>query len=285
MRMAALKSVQETTMMFSTLTLMGDNIPEAITLSRADDFTSRQFDFRHGAYLSRPDWKPSLRPKDGHLSLRIGERIAGGRSAVVYSADIVTTSEKGDSPSSKTLPHAQNLCVKIARPNRCRTLAREAWISSPLTPTAFFIADLSPKQITFLPWDSKDFELSLPPEDPQDDPTCDDPLLDDELPDEEDDDVRGARERRRGETYTGKDDRDEDTQEDIRAMLDDLSDIFLMHCDIRPNNLVRAPTGAKLCPKHNCVHRSNLIDFAWTLSDGHNGDEDAAYPQAAARSL
>ncbi|KAH9918956.1 uncharacterized protein B0H18DRAFT_1197957 [Fomitopsis serialis] len=219
--------IMETTMVFSTLSLTGENIPEAITLSRPDDFPCRQFDFHRSAY--RPDWKQSTRSQDGRLSLII-ERIACGRSAVVYSAEIVTTSEKGNIPSSPH-PHEQQLCVKIARPNRCRTLAREAWIYDQLTLGQLqgVIAPMEarPRSATTLT-----LEMTI---------------------------------RMRLHKRTG-----------IRAMLDDLSDMYLKHCDLRPNNLVRAPTGTK----------PYLIDFAhFRRQQWGRGREAASHTQVAARML
>lgn len=119
----------------------------------------------------------------GHLSLKIGERIgAGGRSGVVYSADILTATREGDgAESSELLPHAQKLCIKIARPNRCRTLAWEAWVYDQLSimqlqggivPHTYgvFTTDMPPNRITFPLWESEDLDLNLTCDDPADDP-------------------------------------------------------------------------------------------------------------------
>jgi len=290
--------------MFSTLTLTGGTIPRPITLPRQKDFPACQFDADAGMYRTRPDWQPSLTPHDhaGHLSLRLGDCIGGGRSAVVYDAEILTTSvsKEGYIP----LPPEEKLCVKIARPNRCRTLAREAWVCDQLRSRGrlqgviaprtygFFAVELSRQQSTFPPWNTEDFELDIPEDDPEDDPIRDDPLPGDRL-DEVYDEGPGGRElsswcdwrphsdapllavivmSRGGAVYTREDDADKATQEDIRAILDDLSDSYLWHGDLRPNNLVHAPAGTELCKNHNRVHAWNIIDFAWTCVDDANGD-------------
>lgn len=60
-----------------------------------------------------------------------GGRIgSGGRSATFYAAEALTSPEPGG--DSFHPPPEVRLCVKIARPNRCRTLAREAWVSQQL---------------------------------------------------------------------------------------------------------------------------------------------------------
>ncbi|KAH9843536.1 uncharacterized protein C8Q71DRAFT_697385 [Rhodofomes roseus] len=291
--------------MFSTLTLMGDDLPQAITLSRADDFPARQYHFPRGTYRGRPDWEPSPRPKDGNLALKLGERIADGRSAVVYAAEVLTTSDEHNVLRHDSLPPEETLCVKIARPNRCRTLARESWVYNQIhrghmqgiiTPYTygFFTADLSSQQLTFPLWKSQDFSLEHHPVESRDDSTCDDSLPDDD-PLMGDEHRPGGREfsswyswkpdpdapllavlvmSRGGATYTLEDDADKTMQEDIHAILDDLSDICLWHNDLRPNNLVRAPCGTKPCVKHGRVHTWNMIDFAWVLVDDIDGDLD-----------
>ncbi|KAH9928833.1 uncharacterized protein B0H18DRAFT_874518 [Fomitopsis serialis] len=287
--------------MLSTLTLAGDAIPKPIILSRRLDFPSRQCDYDLDEYITRPDWQPSPLPKDGHLSLHLGECIAGGRSAVVYAAEISTAYEAGTIPLSNPHPLEQEFCVKIARRNRCRTLAREAWVCEQLRSRGqlqgviaprfygFFTASLPDDQSAFPLWDADDFKLEIP----DDDPTCDDPLPDDEPLEEEYDNGPGGREcspwcdwrpdpnspllavivmSRGGATYTREDDADKANQKDIRAILDDLSRIYLWHGDLRPNNLVRAPAGTMLCKKHKRVHKWNIIDFAWTGVDDADSD-------------
>ncbi|KAH9928835.1 uncharacterized protein B0H18DRAFT_874379 [Fomitopsis serialis] len=291
--------------MFSTLTLTGDAIPKPITLSRQEDFPACQFDADAGKFRTRPDWQPSSSPHNhaGHLFLRLGNCIGGGRSAVVYDAEILTTSasKEGYIP----LPSEEKLCVKIARPNRCRTLAREAWVCDQLRSRdrlqgviaprtyGFFAVELSRQQPpTFPPWNTEDFELDLREDDPEDDPLRDDPLPGDRLIDVYDEGP-GGRElsswchwrpdpdapllavivmSRGGAVYTREDDADKATQEDVRAILDDLAASYLWHGDLRPNNLVRAPAGTELCKTHNRVHAWNIIDFAWTCVDDANGD-------------
>ncbi|KAH9843533.1 uncharacterized protein C8Q71DRAFT_3090 [Rhodofomes roseus] len=296
----------EPAQMFSTLTLMGDDLPQAITLSRAGDFPACQYHSAHSTYRVRLDWEPSPRPKDGSLTLKLGKRIGDGRSAVVYAAEVLTTSDEHNVLRHNLLPPEETLCVKIARPNRCRTLARESWvydqiyrrghmqgIIAPHT-YGFFTADLSSQQLTFPLWSSQDFTLEHHPAGSQDDSTRDDRLPDDEAlgvhkhrpggkelsswdswrPDPDAPLLAVLVMSRGGATYTVKDDADEAMQEDMCAILDDLSDIYLWHTDLRSNNLVRAPCGTKPCEKHGRVHTWNIIDFAWTVCDDKDGDLD-----------
>lgn len=75
-------------------------------------------------YTSGPTGSHRLvQPAEHTHTLRLGERIgSGGRSAVVNAAEVPKLKNDAD-----THPHPpkERLCVKIARPNRCRTLARE----------------------------------------------------------------------------------------------------------------------------------------------------------------
>lgn len=194
--------------MFSTLTLTGKHIPGSVTLSRKESFPSRQHHFVDEEYHQRSDWGAAPLPKEtGHLSLQLGERMSFGRSAVVYAAKIIRGDEEAQHGASPTTasPRDDELCVKIARPNRCRTLAREAWVYERLSDAkvqgviapryyGFFATTVPSGRKRFPLWNSDDFILeTVPPfgqnpdvEDPdRDDPTRDDPLPDDgPLPEE-----------------------------------------------------------------------------------------------------
>ena len=61
---------------------------------------------------------------------------------------------------------------------------------------------------------------------------------------------------------------------EIPQILDDLSSTYSFHGDLRPANIIRAPANTESCSKHKCVHRWNVIDFAWVLAeDIDNKDE------------
>jgi len=312
-------------MMFSTLTITGDDIPNAVTLSRAEDFPSHRFQARFGRCTRKPTWRSSQIPEAaGHLSLRLGERISRGRSAVTYAVEIISAdAEVAGAESTYPLPVDQQLCVKVARPNRCRTLAREAWFYNQLrdrTPWrqsqapdqavvddneqlqgiiaprfyGFFAVPTSPGLAPFPPWFSKDFEPMHAPDigygSVADDPVCDDPLPDDgpvsETHSLDGEQRLGGKEcskwdrwspdlnaplltvivmARGGSTYTYDDHSDAATREDVLEILDDLSNALVVHGDLRPANLVRAPASTVLCRRHQRVHQWNMIDFAWSL--------------------
>ncbi|EIW83338.1 hypothetical protein CONPUDRAFT_164301 [Coniophora puteana RWD-64-598 SS2] len=315
----------ETGMMFSTLTIAGDDISSPVTLSREEDFPSHRFQARFGRCTRKPTWRSSQVPETaGHLSLRLGERISRGRSAVTYVVEVISADPEvtGTAPTY-ALPVDQQLCIKVARPNRCRTLAREAWFYSRLrdrTPWrqsqtvdhaavdddgqlqgviaphfyGFFAAPMSPGRLSFPPWFSQDFEPMHAPDlgygSVADDPTCDDPLPDDgpvpETRSLDGEQRLGGKEcskwdqwspdldaplltvivmARGGSTYTYNDHSNEATREDVLEILDDLSGALVVHGDLRPANLVRAPASTVLCSRHQRVHQWNMIDFAWSL--------------------
>ncbi|KAH9930945.1 uncharacterized protein B0H18DRAFT_1083677 [Fomitopsis serialis] len=236
--------------MFSTLTLtVGTHIPEAVALSREEAFPAPQSDFYSNKILNRPDWCAAEVPKNGgHLSLQLRERIGGGRGAVVYAAE-------------------------IARPNRCRTLAREAWIYERLPEDDILDASSERRR--------------------SDDTSRDDPLRDDMRGC--DDSPPGGRElsswcdwrpdpeapllavlvmARGGRKYTlDEDDFDPRTEAEVNQILDDLSSAYIMHQDLRPANLIRAPAATQKCPTHKRVHKWNIIDFGWSSVDEHDGND------------
>ena len=185
--------------LFSSLTLAGTPLSEAINLSAATAFPARQYDCLQILYRPRTDWCARPPPRNRpHLSLELGECLGSGRTAVVYAARIVEIAP-GGSASDCPKPTVQDpeLCVKIARPNRSRTLAREAWVYDQHGPLqgvcvprcyGFFSATLSAEQLPDGLWDPCE-ELE------DDDPTCDDPLPDDDPEDSDCEEVSlGARE-------------------------------------------------------------------------------------------
>jgi len=287
--------------MFSTLTLTGAHIPNGVSLSRRESFPARQYDFDIEEIRNRPDWVAAEVPQNcGQLSLELGERIGGGRSSVVYAAKLVAaTSGKHGDPRTDD-PHIADLCVKVARPNRCRSLAREAWVYEQLpestfqgtvTPRCygFFATELGPEQLPFPLWSSEDYYLDASPRHwKSDDSTSDDRLYDDRNEDQEcTDSPPGARElspwldwhpnpktpllsvlvmARGGRHFTlAEDDWDQSNHEDIVQMLDDFSLCYIIHVDLRPANIIHAPPNTRLCPVHKCVHKWNIIDFAWSV--------------------
>ncbi|KAH9930941.1 uncharacterized protein B0H18DRAFT_119547, partial [Fomitopsis serialis] len=239
----------------------------------------------------------------GHLTIELGERIGGGRSAVVYAATVVTATPREDGAPWTKDPFKLELCVKVARPNRCRSLAREGWMYEQLTENAlqgvitprcygFFTAELARERAQFPLWSSDDFDLDRTPGDRKsDDPTCDDPLLDDDEEDDADDanSTPGGRElspwldwrprpdapllsvlvmARGGSKYSvDEDEWDEEAQQDILQVLDDLALSYIVINDLRPPNIIHAPHDTRKCGRHKCVHKWNLVDFAWSIVD------------------
>ena len=229
--------------LFSSLTLAGTPLLEAINLSAATAFPARQYDCLQILYRPRTDWCARPPPRNRpHLSLELGECLGSGRTAVVYAARIVEIAPVGSaSDCPKPTVEDPELCVKIARPNRSRTLAREAWVydqlkEGPVQGTCvprcygFFSATLSPEELPVGLWEGEPLE--------KDDPTRDDTLLDDK-PHRVDNPnaLPGARERsqwvdwkpdpdapllsvlvtaRGGPRYTDEDEWDEDTQYVVR---------------------------------------------------------------------
>ena len=54
---------------------------------------------------------------------------------------------------------------------------------------------------------------------------------------------------------------------DIYRILNDLTLAYILHQDLRPPNLIHAPKNTAMCHRHKCVHKWNVIDFAWVSAD------------------
>ena len=58
----------------------------------------------------------------------------------------------------------------------------------------------------------------------------------------------------------------------MKELLDDLSRTFIIHDDLRPANIMRAPADSHWCRRHCRVHEWNLVDFAWAGVDDPSTD-------------
>lgn len=256
-----------------------------------------------------------------HLCLRLEGCIGRGGSAVVYAAKATS-----NDPEGCASPIEAELCVKLAKPHRCRTLAREGWVYEQLAEGTyqgvivprcygFFAADLPHNQFPVSPisledlLDTFDFDTA-------------DLWHDERLCDEEwkiTDSTPGGRElspwvdwrrdpsapllcvlvmTRGGGPYTLHEDHLDKSNRygvdgllllvfvsqfisaEVFEILDDLSADGILHQDLRPANIIRAPADAETCPRHNRVHKWNLIDFALTRVDTPDDSEDKLRFQA-----
>ena len=64
------------------------------------------------------------------------------------------------------------------------------------------------------------------------------------------------------------------SRRDIKSLLDDLSLVLILHNDLKPANVIRAPANTGRCTIHNRVHKWNIIDFAWVHVDEYDGNEE-----------
>ena len=144
-------------------------------------------------FVAHPTCPTASSPVDHtDLSLELGEYIGAGRSAVVYAVNVLATESKSDSNQPVVIMPSPELCIKVARPNRCRTLAREAWIYEQLAEGVhqgvsvprcygFFTTELCSDQLPFPLWSNDDFYRGATWDDiDSDEPTHDDPLPDDD---------------------------------------------------------------------------------------------------------
>lgn len=110
--------------------------------------------------------KPRPPPSSGlHLELKLGSLIGFGRGGHVYSVDIVNISHTPHPNAPSSLPlfevNVPDLCIKLAEPDKPRSIAREAWLYEQLDAMGlqgvavprtygFFTAHCSPSQV--IPW-------------------------------------------------------------------------------------------------------------------------------------
>ncbi|KAI0076335.1 hypothetical protein K474DRAFT_1663174 [Panus rudis PR-1116 ss-1] len=113
--------------------------------------------------------RPRLPPTSGkHLELRLSKLIESGRSGHVYEADVLGVSSDVNIPTTPPEFPLPPLCIKLAEPNRLRSIAREAWfyektdeagLQGIAVPRAFgfFTAECSLAQV--IPWRERSWEF------------------------------------------------------------------------------------------------------------------------------
>ncbi|KIK54439.1 hypothetical protein GYMLUDRAFT_100112 [Collybiopsis luxurians FD-317 M1] len=294
---------------FSTLTITANIDKEkslfSLDLSRSEAFPSRRFETHNYLFHPCEAFIAYPVPHDAaHLQLALGECLGEGRTGKVYSAHVL-----GPLPNLPS-PIPSELVVKFAKLNHCRNLAREAWVYNfldrqtkyepvgTIVPRCygFFTAkladcdldlDLDPLVEDELPWSIPEWE-----EYPEQDDTLTDDNEDEIVepsewaleewitkdrskwntwePDPEDPLVAVILLEKGGETYSQIDDKDPLVREDVELALWDLVHAGVVHDDFRMANIVRAPTTAKFCRRHERVHQWCIIDFnrAWVVDLG-----------------
>ncbi|KAK0462838.1 uncharacterized protein EV420DRAFT_1476629 [Desarmillaria tabescens] len=110
---------------FSSLTIHDFCIErEPITMHRAPSFPSLRYTSEPTIPIPSDQWPPpDPVPITGRsLEIRLLDKVAEGRAGLVHSVQVLTE-------ASPSLPE---LCIKVAKPRYCRSLAREAWFYSRL---------------------------------------------------------------------------------------------------------------------------------------------------------
>ncbi|KAK0203417.1 hypothetical protein DFS33DRAFT_798192 [Desarmillaria ectypa] len=108
---------------FSSLTIHGlgfsDENPAEIALSRSQSFPAPRFVRSYVPLPRIESWAPLSPPNNGgHLEIELADKISEGRVGLVYSARVIHDTTHSNLP---------DLCVKVAKVEYGRTLAREAW--------------------------------------------------------------------------------------------------------------------------------------------------------------
>ncbi|KAJ3987911.1 hypothetical protein F5890DRAFT_1494747 [Lentinula detonsa] len=282
---------------FSTLTVNGntEHFSFCLDLSRSESFPSHRFSCVDDEFHADTRYSTYQVPHNAaHLQLELGDCLGYGGTGTVYSARV-------SNPLSDLPPSVPSeLVVKFARLNRCRSLAREAWIynyldenekltgtvvprcyglfTSKLTESSVECTTPSSFELPFeLPWSIYEYDR-----DPHRDSILEDDIgklvrprtwkpdhiitkesspWNSWAPDPDDPLVAVLLLEKGGQMYTMFDDKDPLVQEDVQLICEDLELAGVAHNDFRMPNLIRAPLATSVCPRHNRVHQWNIIDF------------------------
>ncbi|RDB24366.1 hypothetical protein Hypma_008467 [Hypsizygus marmoreus] len=121
---------------FSSISIHGlvsdsaqNDIP--ITLSRSLSFPSNRTSFApHRPFDGEEGWDSLPLPTQGlHLELALDERLGDGRIGLIYAAHVTRVLDHpgGVEIIDSVVNSTTQICVKLAKPLHCRSLAREAW--------------------------------------------------------------------------------------------------------------------------------------------------------------
>ncbi|KAF9075566.1 hypothetical protein BDP27DRAFT_1315283 [Rhodocollybia butyracea] len=315
---------------FSSLSIHGISTSgRALNMTRAESFpANRTSCIEEECSTEKEGWDALPLPEGkSHLEIEIiGEQLGHGRISATYAARLhQILNRPGGSPlpcSSPGLP--QEFCIKVAKPQFFRSLAREAWfyeqlagLQGSVTPRCFgfFVAPL-PEGVSWLDaWgdiESCKSESSQDEDSDEDSESC--------LPDSLDDEYQpwlfhedgrqsksssrwndwrqslesplvgvlllelGSQLERRFESPAYF---TEQEKRDLADLFDDLASVGIIHADFKFNNILHVTRpDAVICPRHCRVHHWQFIDFDRARKWGKSiAIDDDFYTESERRNL
>ncbi|KAJ3991467.1 hypothetical protein F5050DRAFT_1868176, partial [Lentinula boryana] len=179
---------------FSSVTLHGltssDNGECSITLHREQSFPAKRYtsDVEGRTPVGEQQWDATPPPTNRlHADLQITDQLGEGRLGQVFAACLVSLKQSihGETLPDGCIPLPSQFCIKLAKPEYIRSLAREAWFYEQLskedgfpgaiTPICFgfFTCRLS-ENIQIRSW----LSIKIEPEEPLDVPEGEEPVYD-----------------------------------------------------------------------------------------------------------
>ncbi|KAJ3791793.1 hypothetical protein GGU11DRAFT_804005, partial [Lentinula aff. detonsa] len=162
----------------------------SITLNREQSFPAKRYsaDDEGRAAVEEQKWNAISPPADQlHADLQIIDQLSEGRLGQVFSARLVRLRKSihGETLPSGCIPLPLQFCIKLAKPEYIRSLAREVWFYEQLskedgypgvvTPVCFgFFACRVPDNVQVRSWSS----IEIEPEEPLDVPEGEEPIYD-----------------------------------------------------------------------------------------------------------
>jgi hypothetical protein len=168
--------------MFSTLLIheCGLHLNQPISFSFKVSPSFPSLPWKQENKLPAPDsWAPKdISNASGCLELKLQTRIAEGRTGVTFSAQVISATMDGGGDILSSMP--PTVCLKFAKQEFCRSLAREAWMYERLEKCqgtsipqcyGFFSSKMgqqshSPHTTTFVPWEDRIYSFEETDEGP-----------------------------------------------------------------------------------------------------------------------
>jgi hypothetical protein len=111
---------------FATVVIHTSHAGQPLVLKASVSFPAVPYRIQDKDKPLPPSWNAKdSSSAEGHLELRLFERLGEGRISTVYSATVLSARQGGGIDITSSLP--QKLCLKFAKKEFCRSLARDAW--------------------------------------------------------------------------------------------------------------------------------------------------------------
>ena len=114
------------TLIVRNCALSASQVPITVSLKAVPTFPACAYDYIENPHPVPDSWAArGVSTAQGTLEVSLLARILEGRMGVTYSTHVISATASDGTDITNTFP--ESVCLKFAKPQHCRSLAREAW--------------------------------------------------------------------------------------------------------------------------------------------------------------